>query len=209
MQQQWTKPKLPKKKGALCFFLETRFWPKTTFKNTNFAPPPENCAQKISKKPYFYRLKKRWPSYWLYHGQVIDPKMAKTWPSYWPYSAYIYIYMWCYCLVQALAFPELRAPTHFKLISGPSSSGHFPEFWSVGGLCKSTTSFFGGYTYRADKKLTTSEFMLSVHQGVTFLAGSLRWTKRWKIKQGPKAVWELCKKRAWVSVKETVWLEKC
>ena len=70
------KPKLPKKK-VHNFFSETPFLTKVFFKNTNFAPPPENCAQKISQNPYFYRLKKRWPSYRPYHGQVIDPKMAK------------------------------------------------------------------------------------------------------------------------------------
>ena len=35
-------------------------------------------------------LKKRWPGYWPYHGQVIDPNLAKIWPGYWPY---IYIYL--------------------------------------------------------------------------------------------------------------------
>ena len=77
------------------FFFGNLFFDQFFFKTTNFAPPPENCAQKISEKPYFYRLKKG--------GQVIDPKVAKLltllWPkkkpSYWPYSIYIYIYICC------------------------------------------------------------------------------------------------------------------
>ena len=84
------KPKLPQKK-VHNFFSETPFLTNFFFKNTNFAPPPENCAQKISQNPYFYRLKKRWPSYWPKGGQVIDPTLAKKWPSYWPYRIYIYI----------------------------------------------------------------------------------------------------------------------
>ena len=88
------KPKLPQKKVYI-FFRKPLFWPKTTFKNTNFAPPPENCAQKnIKKRNYFYRLKKRWPSYWPYGGQVIDLEMVKMWPSYWPYSIYLYSESW-------------------------------------------------------------------------------------------------------------------
>ena len=84
------KPTLPKKKVHNFFFRKPLFWP-IFFKNTNFAPPPENCAQKISQNPYFYRLKKRWPSYWPKGGQVIDPTLAKKWPSYWPYNIYIYL----------------------------------------------------------------------------------------------------------------------
>ena len=99
MQQQWSKPKLPKKKGAQ-FFFRKPFFDQIFFKNTNFAPPPENCAQKISQNPYFYRLKK--------DGQVIDPTMAKLLTLKWPKNgqvidptAYIYIYA-------------------VKLLSGPS-----------------------------------------------------------------------------------------
>ena len=50
------------KKGAQ-FFFGNPIFDQIFAKNTNFAPPPENCAQKISQNPYFYRLKKRWPSY--------------------------------------------------------------------------------------------------------------------------------------------------
>ena len=35
------------------FFSETPFLTKKCFLDTNFAPPPENCAQKISKKKLF------------------------------------------------------------------------------------------------------------------------------------------------------------
>ena len=69
MQQQGSKAKTPQKKGAQFFFLETPFL-TNFFKNTNFAPPPENCAQKISRNPYFIGSKmvaklltQRWPSY--------------------------------------------------------------------------------------------------------------------------------------------------
>ena len=92
------KPKLPEKK-VHNFLSETPFFDHF-FKNTNFAPPPENCAQKISQNPYFYRLKKRWPSYWPKGGQVIDPTLAKKWPSYWPYSIYI-------CAVESKLCPRL------------------------------------------------------------------------------------------------------
>ena len=91
MQQQWTKPKLPQKKVHI-FLFGNPFLTKLFFKNTNFAPPPENCAQKISQNPYFYRLKK--------NGQVIDPTMAKLltlkWPKYGQVidpTASIYIYV--------------------------------------------------------------------------------------------------------------------
>ena len=43
----------PLRKRCTFFFRKPLFWPKTTFKNTHFAPPPENCAQKISPKPLF------------------------------------------------------------------------------------------------------------------------------------------------------------
>ena len=51
MQQQWTKPKLPKKKVHI--FFRKPFFDQIFFKNTNFAPPPENCAQKNLPKPLF------------------------------------------------------------------------------------------------------------------------------------------------------------
>ena len=84
--------------------------PKTTFLNTNFAPPLENYALNKTQKTLFLGLEKvarlltyRWPGYWPYKslkcGQVFDP------------TAYIYIYsgviIWakfgllrCYCLGQ-------------------------------------------------------------------------------------------------------------
>ena len=93
MQQQGSKAKTPQKKGAQ-FFSETPFWPIFIFKPLILHHPLKTVQKKISKKPYFYRLKKRWPSYWPKGGQVIDPTLAKKWPSYWPYSIYIYIYPW-------------------------------------------------------------------------------------------------------------------
>ena len=93
MQQQGSKAETPPKKGAH-FFSETPFL-TIFFKNTNFAPPPENCAQKISQNPYFYRFKKG--------GQVIDPKVAKLLTLLWPKNgqvidptAYVYIYIYMY-----------------------------------------------------------------------------------------------------------------
>ena len=55
------KPNPPPKKAVHIFF-GTPFLTIFSKKNTHFAPPPENCAQ-TSQKTYFYRLKKRWPSY--------------------------------------------------------------------------------------------------------------------------------------------------
>ena len=82
------KPKLPQKK-VHHFFRKPLFWPNFFSKTLILHHPLKTVHKKISKKkPYFYRLKKRWPSYWPYHGQVIDPKMAKKWPSYWPYCIY-------------------------------------------------------------------------------------------------------------------------
>ena len=85
------KPKLPQKKVHI-FFGNPFFHQMFFFKNTNFAPPPENCAQKYLQKPYFYRLKK--------NGQVIDSIMAKLLTLKWPKNgqvidptAYIYIYI--------------------------------------------------------------------------------------------------------------------
>ena len=113
MQQQWSKPKPPPKKVRIVFS-ETPFL--TNFsKNTNFAPPPENCAQNISKNPIFIGSKKvaklltlRWPSHWPWNGQVV----AKLW-------LYIYIHvcvcvcvLWCFYLGQLWPFEVL--------LSGPS-----------------------------------------------------------------------------------------
>ena len=69
------KPKLPQKK-VHNFFWKPLFWPKTTFKNTNFAPPPENCAPKnLQKNPIFIGSKK------------VAKLLTLPWPSYWPYFA--------------------------------------------------------------------------------------------------------------------------
>ena len=92
MQQQWTKPKLPKKKVHLFFggnpFFDHFFFSKTLILHH----PLKTVHEKISQNPYFYRLKKSRPGYWPYPGQVIDPTLAKIRPGYWPYSICIYIY---------------------------------------------------------------------------------------------------------------------
>ena len=75
-------------------FFRKPFFDQFFFKNTNFAPPPENCAQKnLPKTPIFIGSKK--------DGQVIDPTMAKLltlkWPKYGQAidpTAYIYIYIY-------------------------------------------------------------------------------------------------------------------
>ena len=69
------KPKLPKKKVHNVFF-GNPFFDQFFFENTNFAPPPENCAQKISQNPIFIGSKKG--------GQVIDPTVAKLLTLLWP-----------------------------------------------------------------------------------------------------------------------------
>ena len=69
MQQQTPKPCTSPKTSAPPIFGKPRFWPKATFQNTNFAPPPENCALKKFKQALFYRLRKG--------GQVIDLEVAK------------------------------------------------------------------------------------------------------------------------------------
>ena len=92
MQQQGSKAKTPPKKGAH-FFSETSFLTKF-FKNTNVAPPPENCAPKnLQKNPVYIGSKKG--------GQVIDPTVAKLLTLLWPKcgqvidpTAYIYIYIY-------------------------------------------------------------------------------------------------------------------
>ena len=98
------------------FFRKPLFWPNFVFKNTNFAPPPENCAPKNLQNPYFHRLKKG--------GQVIDPTVAKLLTLLCPKcgqvidpTAYIYIYvcvciLWSYYLGQVWPF--------WVLWSGPS-----------------------------------------------------------------------------------------
>ena len=90
MQQQWTKPKLPKKKVHL-FLGGNPFFDHFFSKTLILHHPLKTVHEKISQNPYFYRLKKSRPGYWPYPGQVIDPKMAKIRPGYWPYSIYIYI----------------------------------------------------------------------------------------------------------------------
>ena len=99
MQQQGSKAKTPPKKGAHLFFRKPLFWPNFFFKNTNFAPPPENCAQKKTPKKPIFIGSKRWPSYWPYHGQVIDPKMAKKMAKLLTLQhIYIYIYIYIFFL---------------------------------------------------------------------------------------------------------------
>ena len=83
------KPKPPKKKVHI--FFRKSFFDQFFSKTPILHHPLKTVHQKNSKNPYFYRLKKRWPGYWPYHGQVIDLKMAKIWPGYWPYSIYIYM----------------------------------------------------------------------------------------------------------------------
>ena len=84
------KPKLPQKK-VHNFFVRNLFVDQKQLSKTLILHHPlKTVHTKSQKKTYFYRLKKRWPSYWPYGGQVIDLKMAKMWPSYWPYSIYIY-----------------------------------------------------------------------------------------------------------------------
>ena len=56
------KPKLPKKKVHI-FFSETPFLTTFFSKTLILHHPLKTVHQKISKNPYFYRLKKRWPSY--------------------------------------------------------------------------------------------------------------------------------------------------
>ena len=93
MQQQGSKAKTPQKKRCTFFCSETPFLTNFFSKTLILHHPLKIVHQKTPKKPFFYRLKKRWPSYWPYHGQVIDPTLAKKWPSYRPYSIYIYIYI--------------------------------------------------------------------------------------------------------------------
>ena len=90
MQQQGSKAKTPKKIGAH-FFSETPFLTKFFSKTLILHHPLITVHQKISKKTYFYRLKK--------DGQVINSTMAKLLTLKWPKNgqvinptAYIYIY---------------------------------------------------------------------------------------------------------------------
>ena len=63
MQQQWSEAKTHQKKGAI-FFSKKPFFDHFLFSKTLiWDHPPITVHQKISKNPYFYRLKKRWPSY--------------------------------------------------------------------------------------------------------------------------------------------------
>ena len=73
MQQQGSEAKTPQKKGAhfFFFFRKSLFRPSFFFKNTNFAPPPENCAPKNIQKRLFLPAQKKmarlltlpWPGY--------------------------------------------------------------------------------------------------------------------------------------------------
>ena len=95
---------------------------KTTFKNTNFAPPPENCAQQISKKkPIFIGSKKG--------GQVIDLEVAKLLTLKWPTcgqvvdpTAHIYIYIYAVELITWPFFAKSRVNNlaMVELITWPS-----------------------------------------------------------------------------------------
>ena len=86
------KPKLPPKK-VHNFFSETPFVDQFFSKTLILHHPLKTVHQKISKKAYFYRLKKG--------GQVIDPTVAKLLTLLWPKcgqvidpTAYIYIYIY-------------------------------------------------------------------------------------------------------------------
>ena len=94
MQQQLSKPWTPsQKKNAHVFFGEPLFWPKTTLKNTNFAPLPENCALKNLKKNLVLLAQKG--------GQVIDLEVAKLLTLKWPKCGQV---MWSYSLGQVWPF---------------------------------------------------------------------------------------------------------
>ena len=121
------KPKLPKKK-VHNFFSETPFLTKFFFKNTNFAPPPENCAPKNLQKPLFYRLKKG--------GQVIDPTLAKLLTLLWPKCGQVvdptaYIYMYIDIYIYAV-----------KLLSGPSLALSGVIIWSKVASVSGPSLFF-------------------------------------------------------------------
>ena len=62
MQQQGSKAKTPQKK-VHNFFFGNPFFDQFFSKTLILHHPLKTVHQKISKKPYFYRLKKRWPSY--------------------------------------------------------------------------------------------------------------------------------------------------
>ena len=93
MQQQWSEAKTHQKKGVI-FFSKKPFFHQILFRETLiWHHPLITVHQKISKKPYFYRLKK--------DGQVINSTMAKLLTLKWPKNgqvinstAYIYIYIW-------------------------------------------------------------------------------------------------------------------
>ena len=76
------KPKPPPKKCTFFFFFGNPFFDQNYFSKTLILHHPLKIVHwKNSKKTYFYRLKKRWPSYWPWGGQVIDLEMAKMWPK--------------------------------------------------------------------------------------------------------------------------------
>ena len=68
MQQQGSKAKTPKKKGAQ-FFFGNPFFDQFFSKTLILHHPLKTVHKKISQNPYCYRLKKG--------GQVIDTKVAK------------------------------------------------------------------------------------------------------------------------------------
>ena len=84
------KPKPPKKRCT--FFFGNPFFDQIFFSKTLILHHPlKTVHQKISKKPYFYRLKK--------NGQVIDPTMARLLTLLWPKYVQVidptaYIYIW-------------------------------------------------------------------------------------------------------------------
>ena len=86
------KPKLPPKKVHIFFSENLFFDQKQRSKTLILHHPLKIVHQKLSKKPYFYRLKKG--------GQVIDLRVAKLLTLKWPKcgqlidpTAHIYIYI--------------------------------------------------------------------------------------------------------------------
>ena len=96
IQQQWKTLTAPKNRCTNFIFgnpFLTIF-----FRNTNFAPPPDNCAPKNLKNPIFIGSKK--------DGQVINSTMAKLLTQKWPKNgqvinptAYIYIHIYLYIYI--------------------------------------------------------------------------------------------------------------
>ena len=122
MQQQGSKAKTPQKKGAH-FFFGNPFFDQFFSKTLILHHPLKIVHQKISKNPYFYRLKK--------DVQVIDPTMARLstllWPKYGQVidpTAYIYIY-----IVGSITCPHFG---HFKVNNlATSRSITWPPFLSL------------------------------------------------------------------------------